>query len=232
MRAFPGKSNKDSDIAISERELSGLTARLEARALAHLAARTPASLTPDHLTALGLLAMMAGGVLYAVSGRFVEALLLVNVCLALNWLGDSLDGTLARYRKRQRPRYGFFVDHLVDAIGALCMLGGLAASGWMSPALAWALVIAYYLFSINMYLAAHTLGTFKLSYGGLGGTELRILLAIANVAVYVKPHATVLGLDVLVFDAIGAGAVLSLAGTLVASSVGVSRRLAKIEALP
>jgi len=217
---------------VAQRQLEGFTSRVEGRALAWLAARTPRWVTPDHLTALGLLAMMAAGILYAVSARFGVALLLVNVCLALNWLGDSLDGTLARYRRRQRPRYGFYIDHLVDAIGALCLVGGLAASGWMTPAVAWALLVAYYLFSINLYLAAHTLGTFKLSFGGMGGTELRLLLALVNTAVWLSPGAEVLGREVLLFDAIGVSATLALAATLVTSGIGVSRRLARQEALP
>lgn len=218
--------------ALARRELQGLTSALEARALAWLAGRTPARIGPDHLTALGLAAMMAAGVLYAVSGRLDAALLLVNLCLALNWLGDSLDGTLARYRRRQRPRYGFFIDHLVDAVGALCVLAGLAASGLMSPTVAWSLLIAYYLLSIDLYLASQTVGTFKLSFGAVGGTELRILLAGVNTLVWLLPSIRVFGLEVLVFDVVGALAVLGLAATVATSAIGVSRRLAREEALP
>jgi phosphatidylglycerophosphate synthase len=225
-------SEEPAGTAVARRQLDALTTRLEARALGWLAARTPRRVTPDHLTALGLLAMMAAGILYAASGSFPGALLLVNGCLALNWLGDSLDGTLARHRERQRPRYGFFIDHLVDAIGALCLLGGLAVSGWVTPGIAWALLIAYYLLSIDLYLAAHTLGTFKLSFGVLGGTELRVLLAAANTAAWLRPAVPVGGLELLLFDAIGVAAILALAATLVASGIGVSRRLARQEALP
>jgi phosphatidylglycerophosphate synthase len=218
--------------ALARRELQGLTSALEGRALAWLAARTPARIGPDHLTALGLAAMMGAGVLYALSSRFPAALLLVNVCLALNWLGDSLDGSVARYRRRQRPRYGFFIDHLVDAVGALCVLAGLAASGLMSPTIAWSLLVGYYLLSIDLYLAAHTVGTFKLSFGAVGGTELRLLLAAANTAVWLRPSLGLFGAEVLVFDLIGGAAVLGLAATVVSSAIGVSRRLAREEALP
>jgi phosphatidylglycerophosphate synthase len=217
---------------VARRELQSLTAPLETRVLAWLAARTPARVGPDHLTALGLLAMMAAGVLYAFSERLGPALLLVNVCLALNWLGDSLDGTLARYRRRQRPRYGFFIDHLVDAVGALCLVGGLALSGLMTPALAWALLIAYYLLSIDLYLAAHALGTFKLSFGRFGGTELRLLLGLLNGIVWLVPRVSLPGGDLLVFDVAGALATAALVGTVLVSGIGVSRRLAREEALP
>ena len=114
------------------RELTSLTAEPERRLLLFLAARVPAGIGPDHLTALGLVAMLAAGAAYALSSRWPLLLLAVNVALVANWLGDSLDGTLARYRQRTRPRYGFYVDHMVDAFGALLLLG-LAASGWIAP---------------------------------------------------------------------------------------------------
>jgi hypothetical protein len=108
----------------------------EKRALLWLAARTPDGIGPDHLTVLGLVAQIGAGVFYAISAWNRYALLGVIACLALNWLGDSLDGTLARVRQRQRPRYGFYVDHMVDSFGALALMGGLALSGYMHPIIA------------------------------------------------------------------------------------------------
>jgi len=165
------------------RELTSLTAEPERRLLLHLAARVPARIGPDHLTLLGLAAMLAAGAAYALSARWPALLLAVNVALVLNWLGDSLDGTLARYRQRTRPRYGFYVDHMVDALGALGLLLGLAASGWMAPGLAVSLLLAYLLLSVNIALAACSRGTFKISYGPFGGAELRLLLALAGVVI-------------------------------------------------
>jgi phosphatidylglycerophosphate synthase len=112
----------------------------------------------------------------------------VNLCLFLNWFGDSLDGTLARVRERQRPRYGFYLDHLVDAFGAMFLVGGLAASSLVSPFAALALLIAYLLLQIHIALKAHTTRVFQIAFGGIGGTELRLLLAFANVVVLVRPE--------------------------------------------
>ena len=133
-------------------------ANAEKRTLIWLAARTPAWINSDHLTLLGLLSMAAAGAAYwwSASNRF--GLVLVVLCLALNWLGDSLDGTLARFRDHSRPRYGFYVDHIVDAFSAFFLLGGLALSGYMSPAVALGLLIAYLMLSVEIYLAAYAAG--------------------------------------------------------------------------
>jgi hypothetical protein len=111
-------------------------------------------------------------------------------------------------------------------------VGGLASSGLMTPALAWALLIAYYLLSIDLYLAAHALGTFKLSFGRVGGTELRLLLGLLNGIVWLAPRVSLPAGDLLVFDAAGALATAALVGTVLVSGIGVSRRLAREEALP
>jgi phosphatidylglycerophosphate synthase len=195
------------------RELTSLTAEPERRLLLQLAARVPAGIGPDHLTLLGLAAMLAAGAAYALSARWPALLLAVNVALVLNWLGDSLDGTLARFRQRTRPRYGFYVDHMVDALGALFLLLGLAASGWMAPALAVSLLLAYLLLSVNIALAACSRGTFKISYGPFGGTELRLLLALANTAVWLWPQVALAGRAVMLFDVLGC---LALAGVVIA----------------
>ena len=213
------------------RELTSLTAEPERRALLFLAARVPAAVGPDHLTALGLVAMLAAGAAYALSARWPLLLLAVNVALVLNWLGDSLDGTLARYRQRTRPRYGFYVDHMVDALGALGLLLGLAASGWMTPWLALALLLAYLLLSVNIALAACSRGTFKISYGPFGGTELRILLALANTAVWLWPQVVVGGRAVMAFDVMGGLALLGLVAALVRSTVQNTCALYALERL-
>jgi archaetidylinositol phosphate synthase len=192
------------------RELSGLTSGVEKRVLVFLAERMPARVNADHLTALGFLAMVVAGAAYAAVRIDLRFLYLVNACLFLNWFGDSLDGTLARVRQKLRPRYGFYVDHMVDALGVLCVLLGLAASGLMHPALAVALLVAYYLLSIHIFLATHTQGVFKISYGVVGGTELRLILAALNLAVLAVPQVTFAGMTASVLDVAGAGVLLGL----------------------
>src|SRR4029077_12084509 len=164
---------------------------------------------PDHLTALGLVAQIGAGIGYKLAGSNRYALLGVIACLALNWLGDSLDGTLARVRNRQRPRYGFYVDHMTDSFGAVALMGGLAMSGYMSPEVAIGLLIGFLMLSLQSYLATHTLGEFRLSFWRFGPTELRILLAIGNVALLWKPVVNFFGGKYQLFDV---GGSIGLAG--------------------
>jgi phosphatidylglycerophosphate synthase len=172
--------------------------------LIRLAARTPEWIGPDHLTALGLVAQIGAGICYTLARSNKYALLGVIACLALNWLGDSLDGTLARVRNRQRPRYGFYVDHMADSFGAVALMGGLAMSGYMSPEVAIGLLIAFLMLSLQSYLATHTLGEFRLSFWRFGPTELRILLAIGNGVLFWKPRVLFLGKPYRLFDVGGA----------------------------
>ena len=184
-------------------------AAAEKRTLLWLAAHTPECIGSDHLTALGFVAQIGAGICYALAASNRWALLGVIVCLALNWLGDSLDGTLARVRQRQRPRYGFYVDHMVDSFGALALMGGLALSGYMHPVIAIGLLIAFLTLSIQSYLATHTLGEFRISFWRFGPTELRLLLAVGNVALFWKPVVKVFGEPYRLFDVGGA---IGLAG--------------------
>lgn len=184
-------------------------ASAEKRALLWLAARTPKQINPDHLTALGLAAQIGAGACYAFAAWNRLALLGVIVCLALNWLGDSLDGTLARVRQRLRPRYGFYVDHMVDTFGALALMGGLALSGCMHPWIAIGLLVAFLVLSIQSYLATHALGEFRISFWRFGPTELRILLAVGNLALFWKPVVHLFGGRSRLFDVGGA---IGLAG--------------------
>jgi len=168
-------------------------ASAEKRALLWLGARTPEWIGPDHLTVLGLVAQIGAGAGYALAAWNRYALLAVIACLALNWLGDSLDGTLARVRQRLRPRYGFYVDHMVDSFGALALMGGLALSGYMQPWIAMGLLVAFLMLSVQSYLATHALGEFRISFWRFGPTELRILLAVGNLALFWKPVVHLFG---------------------------------------
>ncbi len=190
------------------------SAAAEKRVLVWMAARTPSGISPDHLTALGLVAQIGAGACYALASNLNQSrnrywLLGVIACLALNWLGDSLDGTLARVRQRLRPRYGFYVDHMVDTVGALALMGGLALSGYMHPWIAMGLLVAFLMLSIQTYLAAYTLGEFRLSFWRFGPTELRILLAAGNLALFWKPAIYFFGGEYRLFDVGGA---IGLAG--------------------
>ncbi|MGH9793922.1 MAG: CDP-alcohol phosphatidyltransferase family protein [Candidatus Acidiferrales bacterium] len=216
----------------AERAQHSVLTRAEKKTLAWLAARMPRWVSSDHLTALSLLAMLLAGGSYWLARYDRRGLLLVCGWLAVNWFGDSLDGTLARFRNTPRPRYGFYVDHIVDTLGALALLGGLALSGYMSPLAAAVLLIAYYILSIEVYLATYCLGTFRMSFGGLGPTELRILLGVANVWLYFTarvPMVQVFGMDVRVFDV---GAMIAAAGMLamtVATAIRHTRALYQAE---
>jgi phosphatidylglycerophosphate synthase len=181
----------------------------EKRALLWLAARTPERIGPDHLTILGLAAQIGAGVFYALAAYHRMALFGVIACLSLNWLGDSLDGTLARVRQRLRPRYGFYVDHMVDSFGSLALMGGLALSGYMNPWIALGLLTGFLMLSIQSYLATHALGEFRLSFWRFGPTELRILLAVGNLALFWKPVVHFLGGKYQLFDV---GGTIGLAG--------------------
>lgn len=186
-----------------------LTASLERRALTWLAARMPAWVNSDHLTLLGFAAMFLAGAGYALARWNRAGLLLATVCLALNWFGDSLDGTLARLRNRQRPRYGFYVDHVIDTIGGLFLTGGLALSGYLDWRIALGMYIGFLMLSVESYLATYALGTFRLSCAKMGPTEIRILLALGNVALFIQPGVRVAGTPYRLFDA---GGVLAIGG--------------------
>jgi phosphatidylglycerophosphate synthase len=211
------------------REL-GVTGSIEKRALLWLAARMPAGVGSDHLTALGFASTLAAGLLYAGSASYPWMVLLVNVALVANWFGDSLDGTLARFRGRSRPRYGFYADHLVDSIGVVALVLGLSASGLMASTVAAAVLVAYLLLSIETYLATYTLSRFKIAHGGLGGTELRIALAAVNVGVYLWPGPLPFGARL--FDVVGVAVTAALAVAFTVSAVRNSVRLRDEETPP
>jgi len=207
-------------------------AAAEKRALLWLAARTPDRIGPDHLTVIGLVAQIGAGVCYALSAWYRYALFGVVACLALNWLGDSLDGTLARVRERLRPRFGFYVDHMVDSFGALALMGGLALSGYMHPWIAIGLLIAFLMLSIQSYLATHALGEFRISFWRFGPTELRILLAVGNLALFWKPEVHILRGQYRLFDVGGAIGLSGMGLMVVVFTLQNTVRLYREERIP
>lgn len=198
-----------------------LLAAPEKRLLIWIANRLPAWLNSDHLTILGLVSMMGVGLSFWFAGRVPAiGLPLVVVCLALNWFGDSLDGTVARVRNQQRPRYGFYVDHVIDMLGTGFMLGGLAMSGFMTPLIALVTLAAWLLVNAESFLATHSRGMFRMSFGWFGPTELRILIAAGALGLLRVPTISFLEMGPFkTFDIAGVAATIGLGISFVAAAI-------------
>jgi archaetidylinositol phosphate synthase len=209
-----------------------LTATLERKTLHWLASRTPERIGPDHLTALGFAAQFFAGVSYALARWNKYALLLAVAFIAVNWLGDSLDGTLARHRERLRPRYGFYVDHMVDTFGATFLMAGLALSQYMHWQMAAAMLVAFLVLSVETYLAAYTLHQFRLSHGMFGPTELRILLIVGTLVLLFHPYTVLFGRQFLLFDVGGAIATAGMLAMAAAATIRHAVQLYAEERLP
>ena len=222
-----------TETSMHVREHGGLLAAVEKQALVWMAKRMPSWVNSDHLTLLGLVSMFTAGMAYYAASKNRLALLLVVLALALNWFGDSLDGTLARVRNRQRPRYGFYVDHVIDIVGSLFLLGGLALSGYMSPLVALGLLVAFLMVTSEVFLATHVQRVFRLSFLRVGPTELRILLAVGTLYLLHKPWVQLGGLGpFLLFDVGGIVGIFGLALALVVSAIRNTRALYFAEKLP
>ncbi len=216
----------------ADREQTSVLAPVERTILRALARRMPAWINSDHLSVLGLGAMLMAGVGYAASRQNPLMLHVVNLCIFLNWFGDSLDGTLARYRDRQRPRYGFYVDHIIDTFGAMFLIFGLAISGFMSERVAAAMLVVFLMLAINSYLTAYALGVFKISHWKMGPTELRLLLCIGNLYLIHSSHTHILGRRLLLYDVGGVVSIIGMAAMLVFSSIKTTHKLYNLERLP
>ena len=211
---------------------TSLLAAIEKRCLIWIARRLPSPVNSDHLTALGALAMPLLCLCYWVAPQHPAALVIGVLLLAVNWFGDSLDGTVARVRGHERPRYGFYVDHVLDAVGILLVIAGLVLGGFMSLPIGAGFLIAYYLLTIEIALATHTVGTFRISYWKFGPTELRILLAAGTLQLLRSPEVTLFGSSYLLFDIGGAIGMVGLLITAVVSAVNNTRTLYRAEPLP
>jgi len=212
------------------RDHRSVLARAEKQLLIWMAKRLPRWINSDHLTGLALVAMAAAGIGYWWLRFDARAVWVVVAALAVNWFGDSLDGTLARVRAVERPRYGYYVDHVLDIVGTTMLFAGLAASTYMNPVIALGVLIGYLLVAGEVFLATTTLGVFRISSFGIGPTELRILLAIGTMALPGNPHVP-LGLlgRMPLFDV---GGLIAIVGMLVALSAAVwqnTRALARLE---
>jgi len=225
-------ANKPADFREAARAQVSFLAPLEKWALVWLAQRMPPAINSDHLTLLGLLSLVAAGFCYWYSRYQPLALAAVVFFLITNWFGDSLDGTLARVRNRQRPRYGFYVDHVADMFGALFLLGGLGLSGYMSPWIAVGLIVAYFMLSIEVYLATYTIGTFHLSFWKFSPTELRVLLAIGNLVLLGGlTHGQIGDMQYLLFDVGGVFGILGMIAMLLVAVIKHTAHLYRAERL-
>ena len=212
------------------REHRSVLAAVEKRLLIKIASHLPPSIHSDHLTVLALAGMALAGIGFWLARWDTNWLWVVVGALAINWFGDSLDGTLARLRHVERPRYGFYVDHVLDIVGIAFLLTGLACSGFMTPVIALSLLVAYLLVSGEVFLATAVRGVFRMSFAGMGPTELRIVLAIGAITLRGNPHVSFGALGrVPLFDV---GGVVAIAGLLVALGWAIlqnTRELARLE---
>ncbi len=219
-------------MAPAKRELTFLLAEPERRLLVAIAARLPAAIRSNHLTVLGVFGAAGTGVAYALAGLSAAWLWVASLMLVINWLGDSLDGTLARVRRSERPRYGYYLDHIVDAFSTGVIGIGLGLSPYVELGLALGVVLAYLVLSINVYLESAVFGVFRLAYGRLGPTEVRLLLILGNTLLALGPtRGLTVPIEVLVNGALGA-ALLGMLGVLVARFGSNLRQLARLEPQP
>ncbi|MBI2685123.1 MAG: CDP-alcohol phosphatidyltransferase family protein [Acidobacteria bacterium] len=212
--------------ATTVRVQESLLAPLEKRALIWIAQRLPGAVNSDHLTVLGISSMVAASLAYWYSSANPIGLWIVNICLILNWFGDSLDGTVARVRNRQRPRYGYYVDHVVDVVAISLLMGGMALSGHLRPVIAAFFLVGYLLLSSEVFLATHSLNKFQISFFKFSPTELRILLIIGNLFVYyMDPQVSLFGDTLQLYD-IGFG--IGAAGVLLIFAVTAIRHTVQL----
>jgi len=221
----------DTAHASHDRQHGSLLAEAERRLLGAIAVRLPQPVVADHLSAIGVAgtALAAGG--FAFSGRDPHALLLVPIGLVINWFGDSLDGTVARVRDEQRPRYGYYLDHVLDICGMALLLAGMAASPYMSSTIALLVFGAYVALMAESFLATHAAGVFRLSVWSVGPTELRLLLAIGTLRLLHAPTVTLAGESLRLFDVAGACAVVGMAAAFLYSAVRNAGALSRAEPL-
>lgn len=223
----PALSERDD----TQRQATFVLTRFERWVLPRIAAALPPWVMPDHLTGVGIF----GATLIAFSyfaTRWTPAWLwIANLGLVIHWLGDSLDGTLARVRRHERPRYGFYIDHLTDAYSTTAIGLGLGFSPYMLLSVSLGIVIAYLVLSINVYLETHVFKVFRYGYGFVGPTEARLLLFGLNlVALVIGPlDFGIKGVEMTVFDVFGTAAALGMIGLLVKRAWRNLADLARLE---
>jgi archaetidylinositol phosphate synthase len=220
-----------TEIEKHHRVLDTFTGPIEKPVLLWLAARMPDWVTSDMLTGLGTLGSILIFVSYWLTNKNVNFLWLACFGFFVNWFGDSLDGTLARYRKIERPKYGFFIDHVVDAYNEVLVFLGLAVSPFVRFELATLALIGYLLLSILVYITTCVMGEFRISYGKLGPTEARLIAVSANILVFFvgNPKIKLLGVTTTVYDWVAIIVIGILAIILATTTISRARSLSKID---
>lgn len=222
---YTGNQIRTTTFKSAPRIQESILAGIERKVLFWLAEHTPEWVNSDHLTLIGFFGQMMAGVSYVIARWHRWGLVMATLFLALNWFGDSLDGTLARFRQKQRPRYGFYVDHIIDTFAAFAMMGGLACSGYVHPYIALGMLIVFLMLSIEVYLTTYTIGKFQLSYWKFGPTEIRILLGLGNIVLLYRPMVHIFGLHHRLFDV---GGVIAIAGMGIMLVVSTIRHTAQL----
>lgn len=226
---YTGNQIRTTTFKSAPRIQESILAGIERKVLFWLAEHTPEWVNSDHLTLIGFFGQMMAGVSYVIARWHRWGLVMATLFLALNWFGDSLDGTLARFRQKQRPRYGFYVDHIIDTFAAFAMMGGLACSGYVHPYIALGMLIVFLMLSIEVYLTTYTIGKFQLSYWKFGPTEIRILLGLGNIVLLYRPMVHIFGLHHRLFDVGGVIAIAGMAIMLVVSTIRHTAQLYREE---
>jgi phosphatidylglycerophosphate synthase len=214
-----------------ERVIDTITGRLERKALHGLASRLPAWVTPDMLTGVSLFSALVTAVSYAFSGQFSWLLWVACAGFVINWFGDSLDGTLARYRHIERPRYGYFLDHSVDAINETLIFLGIGFSGYVRMDIALVALVGYLLVSLYTALSIYVTGQFKISYAYLGPTEIRLIAILASIGAYIDGSRFValpFG-NFSFFELITLGLIILFFSAFLLSTIGQIVRLSRVD---
>jgi len=216
------------DIKTHQRVNEPLTASIERPALQWLAKTSPKWITPDVLTTLGVVGSVMCFVGYWLSNQSVWWLWFVNLGFIVNWYGDSLDGTLARYRRIERPKFGFYIDHTVDAVSEFLVIIGIGMSPYMRLDISAFALIGYLLMSVHVYVRTAVEGVFKISYGIFGPTELRLIIMTVNVAIFFFQDffLSELAWGFTPFDLVGIVLAIALAAVFLGTSMQHAVRLA------
>lgn len=203
---------------------------LERPTLHWLAAHMPVWVTPDTCTAIGVVGALLTMISYGLSDYNPNFLWLASLGFIINWLGDSLDGTLARYRSIERPRYGFYIDHITDVVCQLMIFLGLGLTPYVSFNIACLALIGYLLLSVLVYVRTYVVGEFKISYGGLGPTESRVIAILLNTSMYIfgMQNIFVGPWAFSIYDIFVAGIAVVLLGFFLNTAMREARRLAAL----
>lgn len=233
---MPSRKTKKirSNITKHKRQNPSFLAFLERPALAWLSTHMPRWVTPDMLTIFGFLSAVLIGISYALSKNNPTFLWLASLGFFFNWFGDSLDGTLARKRNIERPKFGFFIDHTTDALAEVIMFIGLGLSGYVDMTLALVALVGYFLMSILVYIYTYVSGTFRIAYIDLGPTEFRAIAIIANALIFFigNPIVKLPFFTFHLYDAIVAVVAAILYGGYIVVTIVKAVELAKKEIIP